>query len=156
MAAIPDSIKIKLEVDTTEVDEAIEKVKQLNELMEKHVKVQKQGMNIPMFTGEITWDTGDFIQTGTLVANEIVVPPLSKDNERWIKELCKSIDKRVKPVSAEIKDSDLYKEDKTIEDMRKILYEQFKLLKVASEYCSDEELHKLTSEMLEIYKLLCD
>lgn len=110
MAAIPDSIKIKLEIDTTEVDEAIEKVKQLNELMEKHVKVQKQDMNIPMFTGEITWDS---IQTGTLAAPVIVAQIQCSDKENWIKELSGAIDKRLKAMNAEMKDKNLYKEDES-------------------------------------------
>lgn len=35
MAAIPDIIKIKLEVDTTELDIAVEKAKELEKLLNK-------------------------------------------------------------------------------------------------------------------------
>lgn len=93
-------LKIVIEVDTTEVDGAIEKVKQLNELMEKYVKVQKQGMNIPMFTGEIT---GGLIQTGILASPEIVAQIQRSDNENWIKELSEAIDKTLKAMHTESK-----------------------------------------------------
>lgn len=41
MAAIPDSIKIKLEVDTTELDVALGK-------LERFIELQKKSMSLPI------------------------------------------------------------------------------------------------------------
>lgn len=95
LAGIPDSIKIKLEVDTTELDTAIEK-------LERFIKLQKQSMALPCgcISSDVSKNTRNTIPTSPinptshnnvelqLVKNGVVINRIKADegsNERMIR-----------------------------------------------------------------------